>query len=339
MVPSAVEVQPGRFDHPALLYQHRAEYLAATLAFVRTARAAGQPTLVAVPPANLELIRSAVGRDPGVTFADMTVAGRNPGRILPMVLLDFAGRHPGQRVAIIGEPVWAGRTEVEYPACVQHEALINTAFAGRDAAILCPYDTLRLPSRAVSDAYRTHPVMQQGAQRWASATYADPRRLAAEFNVPPTPAPADAAVLGLTTMADLGRLRRLVASRAARAELPDRRAAELVVAVNELATNSLKHSGGPGQLRVWSEETALVCEVEDGGHLSDVMAGRIPPEPDQPHGRGLVMVNAMCDLVRIASQPGRTIVRVHMRLDRPDPTDRPQWPARNGDFGRRDPRP
>ena len=62
----------------------------------------------------------------------MAEAGRNPGRILPAVLHAFADDHPRARVRIVGEPVWAGRTPVEYPACAQHEALINGSLAGRD---------------------------------------------------------------------------------------------------------------------------------------------------------------------------------------------------------------
>lgn len=45
---------------------------------------------------------------------------------------------------MINEPTWASRSDVEYPACVQHEALINNAFTGRDLAVLCPHDESRL---------------------------------------------------------------------------------------------------------------------------------------------------------------------------------------------------
>jgi hypothetical protein len=96
---------------------------------------------VAVPGANRRLIREALGVDAEqVLMRDMTVAGRNPGRIIPTVLLAFADAYPGRRVRLIGEPIWAGRSETEYPACAQHEALINAAFVGRPITILCPYN-------------------------------------------------------------------------------------------------------------------------------------------------------------------------------------------------------
>lgn len=89
----------------------------------------------------------------------MTRAGLNPGRIIPSVLRAFADAHQDVHVRIIGEPVWHGRTAVEYPACVQHEALINRAFAGRDVTILCPYDGRALSPDVIADAHATHPVV------------------------------------------------------------------------------------------------------------------------------------------------------------------------------------
>src|SRR5688500_18605459 len=133
-------------DHPALLYRGREAYLRGVLPFIRHGLAGGQPGRVGVPDASLGLIRDALGRaaPAEVVMRDMSVAGRNPGRIIPDVLLRFADAHAGKAVRIIGEPIWPERDELEYPACVQHEALINSVFAGRDAAVLCPYDVAGL---------------------------------------------------------------------------------------------------------------------------------------------------------------------------------------------------
>jgi hypothetical protein len=77
----------GQFDHVGLLYHDRQEYAAHIVAFVRQGLAAGEPVLVATPDANLHLIRAGFGQDAaGVQLRDMSVAGRNPGRIIPEVL-------------------------------------------------------------------------------------------------------------------------------------------------------------------------------------------------------------------------------------------------------------
>jgi anti-sigma regulatory factor (Ser/Thr protein kinase) len=301
------------FDHPALLYRDADEYLAGTVPFVTAGLAAGDPVMVAVPGANLDLIRREIGPAAGwVRLHDMTVAGGNPGRILPGVLLAFAAAHPGKRVRVIGEPIWPGRSEVEYPACVQHEALINAAFSGRDAAILCPYDVARLDPAAVEDAYRTHPVMADATGRWPSPAYADPVAVAADFNRPLPDPPARAATIAVD-QADLAALRRFVTERAGAAGLHPDRAFDLAMAVNELATNTLEHGGGEGALAAWPENGYLVCQLSDRGHIRNPLAGRVPPATGQVRGRGLVLVNQVCDLVRVHTRPGGTTIRVHMR--------------------------
>ncbi|MFG3701069.1 anti-sigma factor RsbA family regulatory protein [Micromonospora sp. NPDC047620] len=170
----------GTFVHEGLFYRDPGELLAGTVPFITSGLAAAEPVLVAMPGANLWLLRAAVGAMDGVRWADMTEAGRNPGRIIPWVLQAFIDEHAGRRVRIIGEPIWAGRSDTEYPACAQHEALINMAFAGRDATILCPYDVAGLDDDVLTDACATHPVLVDDAgggragrtprRRWSPAT-------------------------------------------------------------------------------------------------------------------------------------------------------------------------
>lgn len=315
------------FDHSGLLYRTDAAYLAGTVPFVEAALAADQPVLVAVPPANLELTRDALGSSAArVRFADMTQAGRNPGRIIPAVLLAFANAHPGRRVSIIGEPIWPGRSGLEYPACVAHEALINVAFAGRNAAILCPYDVTGLSPAAVADSHRTHPTMVENGSRWTSPAYRNPLETADSVNQPLPPPPAGAASLPYQDHTGLLEVRRFVTDRATATGLAGDPTAGLVVAVNELTTNTMEHTIGGGRVIIWTEQRLLVCQVEDTGHLTDPLAGRIPPTPDQLRGRGLVLVNQLCDLVRVHTGPGRTTIRLHTHLPLTGAGDAPTAP-------------
>ena len=115
----------------------------------------------------------------------------------------------------------------------------------------------------------------------------------------------------------LGTLRSAVATVAADASLEAERAADLVLAVNELATNSICHGGGQGTLRMWREDSTLLCEVRDRGHIPEGVfqhdAER--PDPDAMSGRGLWLVDQLCDAVQIASSPDTgSAVRVHMSL-------------------------
>jgi anti-sigma regulatory factor (Ser/Thr protein kinase) len=302
------------FVHPALLYAGPTEYLAGTIPFIQGGLAGGEPVLVAVPGGNLELIRSALGVDAKhVVLKDMTVDGRNPGRIIPAVLLAFAAEHAGKPVRVIGEPIWAERSAAEYPACAQHEALINAAFHGRDAAILCPYDTTRLDAVWLADAYRTHPVMWTPTRQWESPYYADPVAVAATFAVPLASPPDDAATIQIRR-GTLAAIRRFAADRAREAGLSADRIVDLTIAISELAANTTVHADG-GTLAVWVEDGQLLCQVDDTGYIDDALAGRVPVAADEATGgRGLFLVNQLCDLVRIHTRPGATSVRLYLRL-------------------------
>jgi anti-sigma regulatory factor (Ser/Thr protein kinase) len=302
------------FQHEALVYRTVDEFLAGTVPFVQAGLGVDEPVLVAVPPVGMELIRSALGAPSArVRFVDMTEAGRNPGRIIPGVLHSFVSQYAPRRVRIIGEPIWAGRSAAEYPACVQHEALINLAFADSDLMILCPYDARRLSGAVLTDAHRTHPVVATGEQRRASEAYAAPHTVVAAFNRPLADPATPPATL-VFDADDLPAVRRFVVEHSGKAGLAAGRISDLEVAVNEIATNAVIHGGGPGTLRIWQERESLVCEVSDPGQLADPLAGRIPPTLDSEHGRGLLLVNYLCDLVRIHADLASTTIRLHMRL-------------------------
>jgi len=300
------------FVHEALFYEDADRFLSGTVPFVEEGLAAGEPVLVAVPEANLDLLRAGLSTTADhVRFADMTQAGRNPGRIIPWVLYAFLAEHPNERVRIIGEPIWAGRSPVEYPACVQHEALINVAFDGSGATILCPYDARRLPPDVLIDAEATHPVLVSGDTRKASDGYQDPHAVVAAFNAPLPGPPAPAATL-VFSGDQLRSVRSFAIEHARYAGLAKDRLIDLEMAVNEVATNAVAHSPGPGTIRAWSERDAFVCEISDPGSFTNPLAGRIPPPAGSGRGRGLLLVNHVCDLVRLYTSGLGTTIRLHL---------------------------
>ncbi|MBW4718629.1 sensor histidine kinase [Saccharothrix obliqua] len=285
------------FVHPALFYADDAEYLGVLVPFVTDGLALGHPVAAALPPDRLRLLRAALGDAARrVELIDMAVAGGNPGRIIPSVLLRFADAHRDRHVRIIGEPIWPGRTATEYPACAQHEALINHAFAGRDVSIVCPYDTSGLDPFAVADARATHPVVWEVDRRYPSAAYA-PDDVIDRYNQPLPDAPG-AAEFPVATTADIRPARHWAAERARLLGLGADRLADLELIATELLTNSLRHTPGGCRVRIWRDAGHVVCEVRDTGHLTDPLAGRRPRPRDLPNGRGLLLVHEFSDLVR-----------------------------------------
>jgi anti-sigma regulatory factor (Ser/Thr protein kinase) len=314
-VTAIAEHPAGALEHDALFYADPAGYLDGVLGFVRDGLERDEPVLVAVPEPNLGLLRSRLGSAEfsSVRTADMGRAGRNPGRIIGSVLTAFVHEHRGRRVRIVGEPIWAGRTSAEYPACAEHEALINVALADAPAYILCPYDLAGLEPAVLTDATRTHPVLADGRSRWASPAYEDPVAVAAGFDRPLPPVPPDADVLVVARGIGPRDARRFVHEFAQNAGMSGERLVGLRQIVQELAVNTIMHSGGAGLLSVWTADGDVVVQLEDGGRITDPLVGRRPPAPAEV-GHGLFLVHQLADLVRVHRCGDGTAVRVRLAL-------------------------
>ncbi|MFD5146918.1 anti-sigma factor RsbA family regulatory protein [Streptomyces sp. NPDC058401] len=306
---------PGAFVHPALFYQDLDAYVAGVGSFVGTAVSAGEPVLVAVPGPHLDPLRESLGASAAaVTWTDMTGLGRNPGRILA-ALQDFADQHVSRPVRIVGEPIWPGRSPAEVLEATRHEALINTAFAGRPATILCPYDTQGLAPEVLADARRTHPTLIEGGTDLPSPAYTDAARVSADCDRP-LPEPGAGTHRFVYAHGGLAEVRDHADAWARGTALAPARRGDLVLAVSEAAANSLSHGGGKGTLRLWTTSgpgAGVVAEIRDSGRLADPLAGRRRPSLASANGgRGLWMIHQLCDLVEVRALDDGFTLRLHM---------------------------
>jgi anti-sigma regulatory factor (Ser/Thr protein kinase) len=311
----ALETEVAGFEHQLLLHHGDDGFLSGSLRFIGEALDAGEPVLVAVTARRAQLLAEALAADAGrVAFRDMCELGANPARIIPawQSFLDDHASHAGVLHGI-GEPVWSGRTAAELDECRRHEQLLNPAFAGgRPWRLMCPYDLAELGEVEILAAESSHPYEAALGGVRARAGF---RPVEDPFAGTLEPPPATALALDFDEGA-LAEVRRVVARCAAQARLAAERRSDLVLAVNELAANSVVHGGGSGTLRVWEQDRALICEIRDAGLVDSPLAGRLAPQASQLGGRGLWMVNQVCDLVQIrSSRADGTAMRVHMGLD------------------------
>ncbi len=89
---------------------------------------------------------------------------------------------------------------------------------------------------------------------------------------------------------------------------------QLVVAVNEAATNAIKH-GRPYQdgtiaLRIDACGDTLVCSICDNGQF---VSDPAEPDPLAERGRGLALMEQFVDATQISTGVSGTTVRLHKR--------------------------
>jgi anti-sigma regulatory factor (Ser/Thr protein kinase) len=123
-----------------------------------------------------------------------------------------------------------------------------------------------------------------------------------------------ALAMSLTFTTDLAAVRALVHRCAREAGLSEARAIDLVLAVSEIAANTLRHARSPGKLDIWHDADEVICQVRDKGYISDPLAGTRRPALDALGGHGLWLVNQVCDQVEISSGEAGTTIRLHMFL-------------------------
>jgi hypothetical protein len=299
------------YRHEAFLWGTAEEFLAGMVPFIRDGLRAGEPVMVAVISERIELLKMALGGEADrVKFVDMAELGRNPARIIPgwQEFLDAhsADTHP---LRGIGELIWAGRRPVEILECQLHEALLNLAVdPDTPFWLMCPYNTQDLDPSVLEEAHRSHPAIIEADQYSGSTLYGGREHVDAVFGSnlqehSERPEQMD------FNAEDVQKILAFVAVRAHTAGVESGKAADLAVAVHQVAASSLHRGALDGVVRIWHNGEAVICEVHDHARVDDPMAGRRSAPGIERDG--LLLANQLCDLVQLRSAEAGTTVRLH----------------------------
>jgi anti-sigma regulatory factor (Ser/Thr protein kinase) len=313
-VRGAADVTYAHSGHEAFLYRNQQEYRDGLLPIITDAVRTQCAVLIAVPAPNLAILGQGLnGLADSVVMTDMSEAGRNPNRILGEVLSTFVDNRPGAPVRMISEHIWPSRSDIEYPACVQHEALLNRAFTADNVTVVCPYDVAQLDAEVIADARRTHPLLRQNGALESDNRAYDPDAMLDRYN---RPLPSDPTAVKYTArnLGDLAGARAFAAAYAQWFGLSPDQTADLQLIASELTTASLTHVRGTCRLALWRHDAYVVCEARDDGYLDDPLAGRRPYARDSDRGRGLYVINAVADLVRTHTTAHETTIQAYLRL-------------------------
>ena len=303
------------FSHRALLYASPGEFVAAAGPYVREGAEAGDSVIAVTTRANVDALREELGDlAEAVDFGSSEDwYSRSPWRTLRLYTRWLSRAPEGAQLRVLGEQMWLARSDAERREWQRYEAFANITFASPRTKVVCTYDATHLSDSIFEHVYGTHPEVLYGDQLTSSRTFTDPAAFAAALDSTPLE-PWNGPALE-AEFDELRDLRILLEDEASRAGLGMERTADLAVALNEVATNALKHAGGRARVRIWTETAQVICEVSDSGPgFSDPFTGHVPPSGRDAPGWGLWNARQLCDLVQLRSGDDGTVVRLHMSV-------------------------
>ena len=315
------------FSHDVLIHDSDDQLLETVVPFLQAGMESGESAVVCCTPPTTALVQRELGPDPRVTYLDYDSTYSTPiGAIAAYqeIVNGYvaAGAH---HVRVVGESTSDGSVD-DHVDWARYEAVANRALEQYPLSAICTYDKRLLAPDVLAYGRLTHPTSVDRGRRSVNRDFVDPADfLRRTDRTRPEPEEATEPDLEVTALGSLEDLRTRIEECLLRTTHMTQEAADLVLAVNELATNAVRHGAPPVTVRLWVSSDRLVCTVTDRGDgVSDPFAGYIWPGA---HGRmpvrgmGLWLARRLCD--RLDLVPGPTGFTVRLVIERGPTTPHP----------------
>lgn len=254
--------------------------------FLTEGVAQGDAALVVTRPADLALLREALGDTADeVRFIDCEDHYTRPEAAIASydATLRSLVREGARRVRLFGE-LPSCPTPAARDGWIRYEALLNVAFQRHPVWIVCGYNASSLETELLAGALRTHDhVLGEG--RRVNPGYQEPSSVVAQLTPPPESVPE----LREVEMGEGATSFRDTLSRSMSAAGVEQWVADgMLLAAHEVFANALTHAGGATTGRMGGDAGCFVCEISDHGPgLEDPLAGHLPPDPGADEAVGL----------------------------------------------------
>ena len=300
------------FLHDLALCASTDEVVAVAAAFLRSGLDAGHTAVIATAAPTAAALQEELADDRVLVLERQAVyPSRTPAAIATFRRLAAEHvAHGVSRIRVVGETDF-GPTPRDWLEWNRYEAVINHALAEAPLWGLCTYDTSHLPDEVVAAGLRSHRALVTAAGRRANPDYVPPAEQLGSLPVLPEPLEATEPLLAVDGVQDFIGLRHRVADVLAGLHGDPDRVEDLLLAVDEMTSNAVRHGGPPVRLRLWSSADRVVCRISDGGPgMDDPFAGYGPAHGDDLSrgGMGLWLARQLCDHVDVIDEaPGLTI--------------------------------
>lgn len=201
---------------------------------------------------------------------------------------------------------------------LRYESMATEAYAPYGYPIVCLWDERCYPPEVLDRVRATHPQLigEQG-RPVINADYRRPGDYR-DGNGRPRPVASEAAGIDVhfDSADDLVALRRHFRTWAVSCDLSADEVSDVISAVDEVTTNALEHGDPPARVQSWVDGASLVVKVQDSGKTPiPPTAGRHPPGPDSPRGRGLWMARQFAEVVTTDTGSAGTTVCLQFPVD------------------------
>jgi anti-sigma regulatory factor (Ser/Thr protein kinase) len=303
---------PVRLQHAAGFYASEADLVRQAEPIVAAALERGEPVAIALRPGTEHALLEALGEPAGLTvLAPPDVMDGGSGQTT-------AARRARELRALLGGAASAtvltehtSRLDgLDGSFWTELDAAANIALADLPVQLTCFFPEMPLHLEVLAGARRNHAHLLVRGELRHNPDHRAPRDVLAEH---PAPAPLLLGPPDLRLTFNAWRLhevRSAVDAALAGAGYGPVRREDVVLAVNEVATNAVEHGSREAELCLWIDASGLVCELHDQGALGDPLPGLRAPHPSEPRGRGVWIARQLCDLLHVWSDPEGTHVRV-----------------------------
>lgn len=340
------QAQGSVFSHDVLIHGSDDQLLDTVVPFLEAGLDSAENAVVCCTPPTADLLRRELHGDPKVAFLDHATTYSTPvGAIAAyQEIVDGFVQAGAQHVRAIGEATSEGSIDDRID-WARYEAVANRALEQYPLSAICTYDRRVLSPDVLAYGRLTHPTLVDRHRRTDNPDFLEPaefmRRTARTRAEPEESATPDLEVSPLRGLEDL---RTQVEACLLATTTMTQEAADLLLAVNEMATNAIRHGWPPVSVRLWVRPDRLVCTVSDRGvGVTDPFAGYVWPGAHgrMPHrGMGLWVARRLCDRVDLVTGPAGFTVRLVIERGHttPHPGRHPE-PARLDDRRGRPSRP
>jgi anti-sigma regulatory factor (Ser/Thr protein kinase) len=210
---------------------------------------------------------------------------------------------------VVGEP-GAGLSPDRLSQYLRYVSMATEVYAAYESPMLFLWDERRYSPEVLAQVRAIHPQLLGSHGTIVNSEYRVPIDFLTAGATSPPAVPVDPDLdLHLESADRLVQLRQGLRSWGAAMALSERDTDDIVIAVDEIATNALEHGEPPARVRAWSTTDAVFIRVDDQGRIGiPATTGYVRPPTEARRGRGIWMARHLADVLTTHNSPAGTTV-------------------------------